>query len=102
MGKKIGIAVAVAIVVVVAAAVYWSVNAPQTNAPSAPVAGNTPNPLPAQVVTDADADPDAIADAVLAAEPDAEITPEEADPSLTASDESLTNEFDQSLHSSQF
>lgn len=97
MGKKIGIAVAVAIVVVVGTAVYLSVNAPQTNAPSAPVTGNTQ-----QVLSDADADPDAIADAVLTAELDAEITPEEADPTLIASDETLVSEFDQSFNASQF
>ena len=105
MGKKIGIAVVVVVVVVVGAAFYWSMNAPRTEAPSAPVAdGVEPSPAPvvAQVIADADADPDAIADAVLAAELDSEVTHEEADPTLTTSDESLTNEFDQSLHSSQF
>jgi hypothetical protein len=93
MGKKVVLAIVVVVVVVAGAVVYWSMNIPRTNAPSAPVAG---------VVSDTDAEPDAIANAVLAGESQAELTPEEVDASLTASDATLVNEFDQSFNASQF
>jgi len=70
-------------------------NAPENQA--APAAATAP-----VVVTAEESTPDAIASFLLAPDAQSEVTPMEADPTLTAANDQILNDFDQSFETSQF
>jgi hypothetical protein len=102
MSSKAVLLIIVAIVVAIFAFYLGGFKAPSVNAPGTSTTAPVPTGAGFPPATAQNSTPDAIVSTLLEQNSQDAVTPVESDPSLTAANDQIVNDFDQSFDTSQF